>query len=636
MDSQPIMKYSMKGIAIMKESITLKQQNKIKNDLTITPYVPPTSMQPKCSFPLYRESNQKLYVPRFYAKEKFDFNVNADDFTKYCDFKTISNNNNFAFEGELRPYQNNIINAYLNESKKSGCGLLEIPCGRGKCLGKNTPVLLYNGKVVFVQDVVNNDILIGDDLKPRIVSGVHSGYARMYRISQGNKGIEYRVNDSHILTVFDVHKNKTIDIQVEECLYNMHRKKCVYRGKRIDMISKQVIYTPLEILRDNEDEYYGFTVDQNNRFLLGDGTITHNTVMALNIVSHLKVKTLVIVHKEFLLNQWVERIEQFLPHIKVGRIQGKTIQVDNFDIVIGMLQSLSMKEYSPKLFQQFGLTIIDECHHIGAEVFSRSLFKIVTPYMIGLSATMERKDQTSFVFKYFLGDIVYSEKQSVDHEVLVRTIYYESKHDQDYANVEFNFKGQVHYSKMIKKICEYEYRTEFILRVLQDIRTENENRQIMILAHNKSLLNVLFKTIEERNIGTVGYYIGGMKEHQLKESEEKQIIVATYAMAEEALDIKTLSALILATPKTDVTQAVGRILRTKHDDTLVIDIVDQHDIFQRQWLKRKRYYKKCNYTIKEIHSHYYHNDFKRWNSFVKKKSTKQLQQGKCMITFEST
>jgi len=635
MDSQPIMKYSMKGIAIIKESISLKQQNKIKNDLTITPYVPPTSMQPKSSFPLYRESNQKLYVPRFYAKEKFDFNVNSDDFTKYCDFKTISNNDNFAFEGELRPYQNNIINAYLNESKKSGCGLLEIPCGRGKCLGKNTPVLSYDGKVVFVQDIVNNDILIGDDLKPRVVSGVHSGYARMYRISQGNKGIEYRVNDSHILTVFDVHKNKTIDIQVEECLYNMHRKNCVYRGKRIDMISKQVIYTPLEILRDNEDEYYGFTVDQNNRFLLGDGTITHNTVMALNIVSHLKVKTLVIVHKEFLLNQWIERIEQFLPHIKVGRIQSKTIQVDNCDIVIGMLQSLSMKEYSPKLFQQFGLTIIDECHHIGAEVFSRSLFKIVTPYMIGLSATMERKDQTSFVFKYFLGDIVYSEKQSVDREVLVRTIYYESKHDEDYANVEFNFKGQVHYSKMIKKICEYEYRTEFILRILQDIRTENENRQIMILAHNKSLLNALFKTIEERNIGTVGYYIGGMKEHQLKESEEKQIIVATYAMAEEALDIKTLSALILATPKTDVTQAVGRILRTKHDDTLVIDIVDQHDIFQRQWLKRKRYYNKCNYTIREIYSHHYHNDFKMWNSFVKKKNTKQLQQGKCMITFES-
>ena len=70
-------------------------------------------------------------------------------------------------------------------------------------------------------------------------------------------------------------------------------------------------------------------------------------------------------------------------------------------------------------------------------------------------------------------------------------------------------------------------------------------------------------------------------------------------MAEEALDIKTLSTLIMATPKTDVRQAVGRILRQKHKQALVIDIVDPHDLFQRQWLKRKRYYKKQNYKIVE-------------------------------------
>ena len=50
-----------------------------------------------------------------------------------------------------------------------------------------------------------------------------------------------------------------------------------------------------------------------------------------------------------------------------------------------------MKDYPRKLFQQFGLTIIDECHHIGAEVFSRALFTVVSKYMLGLSATMEKK-----------------------------------------------------------------------------------------------------------------------------------------------------------------------------------------------------------------------------------------------------
>ena len=119
----------------------------------------------------------------------------------------------------------------------------------------------------------------------------------------------------------------------------------------------------------------------------------------------------------------------------------------------------------------------------------------------------------------------------------------------------------------------------------------------MILAHNKTLLTYLHKAIEHRNIGTVGYYIGGMKEEQLKESENKKIIIATYAMASEGLDIKTLTTLIMASPKTDVCQSVGRILRTKHTSPLVVDIIDNHDIFVKQWQKRRQYYIKQKYNI---------------------------------------
>jgi hypothetical protein len=108
------------------------------------------------------------------------------------------------------------------------------------------------------------------------------------------------------------------------------------------------------------------------------------TSASLHIISQLKKKTLVIVHKEFLLNQWVERIQQFLPTARVGRIQGQIIDIENKDIVIGMLQSLSMKEYPASVFESFGLTIIDEVHHISSEVFSNSLFKLVTKYMLGL------------------------------------------------------------------------------------------------------------------------------------------------------------------------------------------------------------------------------------------------------------
>jgi superfamily II DNA or RNA helicase len=135
----------------------------------------------------------------------------------------------------------------------------------------------------------------------------------------------------------------------------------------------------------------------------------------------------------------------------------------------------------------------------------------------------------------------------------------------------------------------------------------------MILAHNKTLLTYLHDAISSRKIGEksvldagtqaqgltglVGYYVGGMKEAALKESEKKKIIIATYAMASEGLDIKTLTTLILASPKTDVCQSVGRILRQKHSSPLVIDIIDEHDIFMSQWYKRRKYYKSQDYKI---------------------------------------
>ncbi len=68
-------------------------------------------------------------------------------------------------------------------------------------------------------------------------------------------------------------------------------------------------------------------------------------------------------------------------------------------------------------------------------------------------------------------------------------------------------------------------------------------------------------------------------------------------MAAEALDIKSLTTLVLATPKTDIIQASGRILREKHENPLIIDIVDSHDVFKRQFEKRKKFYLDQKYTV---------------------------------------
>jgi len=345
------------------------------------------------------------------------------------------------------------------------------------------------------------------------------------------------------------------------------------------------------------------------------------TVIAINIIAKLKKKTFIIVHKEFLMNQWIERISQFLPEARIGKIQGQIIDIDDKDIVIGMLQSLSMKEYPSFIFESFGLTIIDEVHHISSEVFSNSLFKLVTKYMLGLSATMERKDGTTKVFKMFLGEVVFKGKRDEEHDVIVRAIEYKVN-DDEFNETKLDFRGKPAYSSMISKLCEYNRRSEFILKILCDMLLENPCQQIMILAHNKNLLKYLYDAIIHRNITTTGYYLGGMKDTALKETESKQIVIATYAMAAEALDIKTLTTLIMATPKTDIEQSVGRILRDKHANPIVVDIVDSHDLFKNQWRKRKTFYKRENYKIIYTTSMKYSLDFSKWETVYEPKNNK--------------
>ena len=321
------------------------------------------------------------------------------------------------------------------------------------------------------------------------------------------------------------------------------------------------------------------------------------TVMALNVIARLRVKTLVVVHKSFLLNQWIERIQQFLPAARVGMIQGQILDIDDKDIVIGMLQSLSMKEYPRDMFDTFGLTVYDECHHMSAEVFCRCMMKIVTKYTLGLSGTMVRKDGLTKVFKHFLGDVVHKEKNdTTSHAVIVKGIQYKVD-DAEFNLTEYDYRGNPKFSTMISKVCNYNRRSEFVLDVLQNELATNPDQQVMILAHNRSLLEYFHDAIEHRKIATVGYYVGGMKEAALKLSESKKVIIATYAMASEGLDIKTLTTLIMASPKTDVCQSVGRILRVKHSSPLVIDIIDPQDLFRAQWLKRQTYYIKQRYRI---------------------------------------
>lgn len=370
------------------------------------------------------------------------------------------------------------------------------------------------------------------------------------------------------------------------------------------------------------DKYVNYVGDIGGGLLEID-TGLGKTVIALNIISRIKKKTIIIVHKEFLLNQWIERIEEFLPGAKVGKLQGKIIDIEGKDIVIAMLQSLSMKVYEDTVFQDFGLSIVDEVHHLGAEVFCQAFLKFNTTYCLGLSATMNRKDGLSKVFKMFLGDIIHVERRELTTSVAIKIIDYKNT-DNDFNEMVYNFKGDPLYSTMISKLCNFTPRCETISNVIHNEFIEVPDQQMIILAHNRSFLQYMYEAIQHRNKLSVGFYVGGMKEVDLKESESKQVILATYSMASEGLDIKTLTTLLLATPKTDIIQAVGRILRTKHSRPLVIDVVDSHDIFQKQFLKRKQYYKKQNYEMMQTTAEEYLKGDTVWKPVLSKPKKKCL------------
>jgi superfamily II DNA or RNA helicase len=340
------------------------------------------------------------------------------------------------------------------------------------------------------------------------------------------------------------------------------------------------------------------------------------TVLALHILFRLQVKTIVVVHKDFLMTQWRDRINQFLPGARIGKIQQNTIDIKDKDIVLAMVQSLSMKEYEESTFDSFGLAIFDECHHLGAETFSKCMSKVASKYMLGLSATPKRKDGLSKVFEWFIGDIVYLQKKKNEDYAEVQLIECNFKTDErhdvfEYHKEEVNFRKEPCMPKMINNICGYFPRSELIRDLVK--KYNKEGRNILILSDRRGHLDLLYNML---NAYSRGFYVGGMKPEDLRESQEKRIILATFSMASEGMDIPKLNTVILSSPKSDVEQSVGRIFRQKACDRkfhpLIIDIQDKFSLFTKQCEKRVNFYHKSNFTI-----------FKDGEQIIKKKNKKK-------------
>ena len=368
-------------------------------------------------------------------------------------------------------------------------------------------------------------------------------------------------------------------------------------------------------------DYYGFEIDGNKRFVLGDFTVTHNTSMAIFMATVLqqstKKPTLVLTHKSFLLDQWVDRIKQFT-NAKVGVIRQDVVDVENKDFVIGMIQSISKRDYDPEIFKHFGLVCIDECHRFGSKHFSNALYKVGAKYTIALTATPKRSDGLMKVVNWFVGDIMFEKKLQINNQVMTKVIGFLST-DKLFKDVMTVRKIQKcgrwtstmkpDFVKMISNLIEIEDRNNLIISILCTL-IKNPDRKILVLSericHLEKLKDDLDKKIKEsvescqilEGECKTHFYIGKLKKNQREKAEiEADVLFGSYKMAEEGLDIERLNTLILATPKPDVVQSCGRILRKINEDAvpLIIDISDKLSVFESQAKKRQDYYTKCKY-----------------------------------------
>lgn len=309
------------------------------------------------------------------------------------------------------------------------------------------------------------------------------------------------------------------------------------------------------------------------------------TVTSLAIAARMKRKTLIVVHKEFLANQWSERISQFCPGSTVGRIQGDVWNVDGHDFVIAMIQTLCVRDHAREAFDMFGLVIVDEAHHVGAPAFSKAMFKVRPEFTLGLTATPERKDGLTKILYWFLGDVFFTLGTSTDVKTLqVNRIDFD--HPSYRGPPTLNKFGKISMAHMINHIVDIPERNELILKhVLECI---SRKRKILLLSDRRAHCEFLYERLGDE---IAGLYLGGMKQEEHELASQKQVIIATFTLAYEGLDIPTLDTLFLVTPHSDVKQALGRIMRSATGTKEVFDFVDAWSVLYGMFYKRNKIYR---------------------------------------------
>lgn len=691
---------------------TDKELYQISNDLNIPKQVSKYALSSTPEYIcLFENVKNDLYVPFCYNET-----YNRPERNSFSP-------TNIVFKGCLREEQKEVKNEAIKHLNQQGTTLISAACGFGKCLQKNTPILMNDGTIKLVQDVITGDKVMGDDSKYRNVLSTTVGREKMYKIISKETGESFGCNESHILTlkilghktisyennryivkwfkkdilnfhqryykdlsiaqdvVSTIQEDSLLDISLKDYMklpenikdsLRLH-KICTqfpfknttenpyvyimknntnfilseYKHNNIEIrtvvcialiekygkqhenfyefivnnkgIHKDIIYIlnslgihtsivygvetyhikayfnfknnnlqstidpTFVIVNIPETIYYGFTVDGNGRFLLGNFTVTHNTAMSIYIASKINLKTLVLCHRIVLINQWKDSIQRFCPEAKVQILSTKSNIKNDTDFFI--INASNVSKHTREFYKDIGFVIVDEAHLIMAEKLCQSMRYILPRYLLGLSATPYRTDGLDILMKLYFG------KNRIERKLFrTHTVYRINTGIK--PEVKLNKMGNVDWCSVIDSISNNIQRNEMIITLIKKYKTN----VFLVLCKRVSQAEYIVKRLKEEN-EDVTSLIGNQQEYEQK----SRILVGTAQKVGTGFDHPLLNSLILACDVEQYfIQYLGRVFRRKDTEPFIFDLVDDFNLLIKHYRTRNNVYIEHGGKVKDF------------------------------------
>ena len=409
------------------------------------------------------------------------------------------------------------------------------------------------------------------------------------------------------------------------------------RGVETDLVNKLnsvgVNYTMLDERNEGKSikvDFKGELTDHQSEALeklseSTDGVLSATTgfgktVIGAKLIADKKCSALILVHTKELAAQWKERLEQFLEIDEViekrrknssiiGQLGGGKNTINGI-IDIAIMQSMFEPDKSIKhIINQYGLVLVDECHHISATNFSRILSATDAKYVYGLTATPIRKDGHHPIIFMHLGPIRYkvdakqeAKKRDFGHFIVPR---FTSTRMPLYKN-----KEEWHITEVYQHICESNYRNKLI--VSDVVHAIDSGRNPLILTERTNHIEQLLKLMSDKDFEVI-VLSGDLKTSERKESlrkiraledKDRFVIIATGKLIGEGFDEARLDTLFMAMPiawKGTIAQYAGRLHRNFEgkDEVLIYDYVDVHiPVLERMYHKRLSAYRSLGYSVR--------------------------------------